>query len=184
MLAGGPGFGVGTFDCLGKGALVVVSSDLLGQTLAVQAAAGVATVAGHNWSLYLRFTGGRGLATAIGVLFGVWMWEVLLTLVIVVGVIGYLIARDTGLWTFLSMLALPPLAMLFGEPAEYVYMAVAISVTLALKRLTANWERPGGDYGLGQVLAFRLLWDRDVRRREAWTSRRPVAEDNAQARDV
>jgi glycerol-3-phosphate acyltransferase PlsY len=32
----------------------------------VAAAAGVAAVAGHNWSLFIGFTGGRGVATAAG----------------------------------------------------------------------------------------------------------------------
>src|SRR5512143_2359544 len=35
--------------------------------------AGLAAVLGHNWSLFLRFEGGRGLAAALGV---VMVWDV------------------------------------------------------------------------------------------------------------
>jgi len=30
-------------------------------------AAGLAAVVGHNWSIFLKFTGGKGMATTIGV---------------------------------------------------------------------------------------------------------------------
>ena len=52
---------------IGKGALAV----LLAQAVASQPIVllcGVAVVAGHNWPIFLRFKGGRGLATTIGVL--------------------------------------------------------------------------------------------------------------------
>ena len=44
---------------------VALAGSLLGDPWA-QAAAGVAAVAGHNWSLYLRFTGGVGVAALAG----------------------------------------------------------------------------------------------------------------------
>ena len=116
------GFLLGAFDCLAKGALPVVLGRLLDQSLAVQASAGLAGVAGHNWSIYLRFTGGRGVATAIGVLIGLAMWWECIILTGVVGIVGRLMFRDTGLWTFISMLALPLLAFLFGRPPEILYM--------------------------------------------------------------
>ena len=61
------GFLLGTSDCLVKGTLPVVVAKLLDQSLGVQAGVGLAAIAGHNWSPYIRFTGGRGVATAIGV---------------------------------------------------------------------------------------------------------------------
>lgn len=52
-------------------AAVVVARWLLdGQTQAEwgAAAAGVAAIVGHNWSVFIRFTGGRGVATSAGAL--------------------------------------------------------------------------------------------------------------------
>lgn len=54
---------------LAKGALAVVLARIIvGDSSAylVQALAGVAAVAGHTWSLFLGFKGGRGVATFIG----------------------------------------------------------------------------------------------------------------------
>jgi glycerol-3-phosphate acyltransferase PlsY len=46
---------------VGKGALAVGLARWLGETEAVAAAAAVAVTAGHNWSVFLGFTGGRGV---------------------------------------------------------------------------------------------------------------------------
>ena len=117
---------LGTFDCLAKGTLPVVVARLADQSLSVQAAVGLAAIASHNWSPYLRFSGGRGVATAIGVLVGIGMvWEFLVVAVIMGG-IGRLMLRDTGLWTFIAILTLPVLAFLFQRPPEILYMTAGV----------------------------------------------------------
>ena len=45
-------------------------------------------VAGHNWSVFLKFKGGRGVATSIGVVLGVGMWWQMLIMAIGPGLIG------------------------------------------------------------------------------------------------
>ena len=166
------GFLVGVFDCVGKGTVVVLAAKLLDPSLAVQAAAGVAVVAGHNWSPYLRFTGGRGLATVAGVMLGFLMWREMLLTLVIVGLIGKLIARETAVTTLLTMVAIPVLEYLLDRP-EFMYMFLATAGLLILKRLLANWESPAPGYNLPRVLMHRLLWDRDVPRNVDWTSRSP-----------
>lgn len=51
---------------LGKGSLAVFGAQKLGLSSEVQIFSGVAAVTGHNWSLYLKFAGGRGIGTFIG----------------------------------------------------------------------------------------------------------------------
>lgn len=51
---------------IGQGLLGILIAKLTGETLTVQVLAGLAAIAGHNWSPFLRFTGGRGIAHAIG----------------------------------------------------------------------------------------------------------------------
>lgn len=71
-----------TLRILGKGpAILVLLLDVVKGIVAVwlgiwlgngsewtPAFAGIAAIAGHNWPLYFRFRGGKGIATAIGVL--------------------------------------------------------------------------------------------------------------------
>ena len=178
------GWLLGTFDCLAKGTLPVAMANLLDQSYAVQAGTGLAVIAGHNWSLYIRFTGGRGVATAVGVVLGAFMWPEFLILTAVLGGFGQLIFRETGMWTFISMLLLPVLAFVFDRPPEIMYMTLGIDGLLILKRLTANWQPLSSEYPLIVVMGCRILWDRDVPRKIHWTGRRPPSEEEGSSRDV
>jgi acyl phosphate:glycerol-3-phosphate acyltransferase len=53
---------------VGKGALGVAVAKWLGADLYVQMAAGVAVIIGHNLPIFLKFKGGKGGASCIGVL--------------------------------------------------------------------------------------------------------------------
>lgn len=167
------GFTLGTFDCLVKGVLPVVVGRLLDVPLGVQVSAGLAAVVAHNWSPFMRLTGGRGVATASGLVIGFFLWQEILVLIVVMGIIGRLIYKDTGFWTFVAMIALPVLTFMFDRPVEIVAMSVSIGIILMAKRLTANWERPANDGSLAGVLRRRLLWDRDVPRKAPWVNRSP-----------
>ena len=165
------GWLLGAFDCVVKGSLPVFVGGLLDVGLDVRVGAGLAAIAGHNWSPYVRFTGGRGVATTVGVLFGfsLWpdflMWREFLILGVLMGGFGRLLFRDTGFWTLLAMITLPVLALLFEQPAPIVYMGIGIPALLMLKRLTGNWEMPSGGHSVPGVLVNRALWDRDVRQK-------------------
>ena len=92
-------------------------------------------------------------------------------------ILGRRVTHDIAFGALASMVALPFLAYVFGQPTELVYVSVGIALMLIVKRLTANWETPSTDpYGLPAVLLYRLLWDRDVPRRVEWTARRPPSE--------
>lgn len=51
---------------LGKGFLAVKLSQNFGFSSQIQVISGAAAVTGHNWSLFLKFAGGRGVGTFIG----------------------------------------------------------------------------------------------------------------------
>ena len=167
------GLAQGIFDCLVKGAGPVLLGRLLGLDLWIAGAAGFAAVAGHNWSPFLRLTGGRGVATAIGAALGLLMWREILILGVAVLIMGRILTRETGLWTFISLLALPATGYAFGQPLESVLTTVCTGLLIMSKRLTANWEPPPAGHALGRVLVYRLIWDRDVPGRVEWTDRRP-----------
>lgn len=171
------GIALGVFDTLFKGTMPVVAANLLGQSLAVQAAVGIASVAGHNWSAYLKLTGGRGISICIGVLLGMGLWIELAVGLLLIGLMGRVVMKDTGIWSLVSFAALPVAAILVGRDPEVAYMLGGMALMLVLKRLTANWERPSTvRYGPVRVLLHRFLWDRDVPRQEAWTGRMPQDE--------
>ena len=51
---------------LGKGYLAVYLAKYFGFSNEVQAFSGISAVLGHNWSIYLKFAGGRGIGTLMG----------------------------------------------------------------------------------------------------------------------
>ena len=163
---------LGAFDSLGKGALPVLLAKLFDQSLAVQVGVGLAAIVGHNWSPYIRFTGGRGAATAIGIVLGFFMWRELLVGAFIIGFLGRVVRGDSAFSAFIVMLVTPLLAYIW-QPRTLAYGTAAMVLAIMIKRLTANWESPRAEIGLARVLAYRLLWDRDVPRQEEWTSRVP-----------
>ncbi len=86
--------------------------------------AGLVAVAGNNWSAYLRFTGGRGVAVAVGVMLAL-AWPVL-ALSAVVAVIGWLIFRSSGVVVFVSLLLMPAWAWVLGKPTSVIVLTLVI----------------------------------------------------------
>ena len=176
------GIAVGLFDLIGKGILPVLLARSLDTSLAVQVAAGLAAIAGHNWSPYIRLTGGRGVGTAGGVILAFALWYEALMATVLIAALGRLVFKDTGLFTLIAIIALPITAAAVGtlgwaiRPAEVIAMCALISVILIAKRMTANWERLPDEQPVIHTLICRILWDRDVLKRQNWTERTPTAD--------
>ncbi len=166
------GLWVGLFECIGKGTLPVMVANLLDHNLATQTWVGLAAIMGHNWSPYMRFTGGRGIATTIGVLLGLLMWREVLVELFVFGIVGRLLLKEMGLSSLIGIVILPVLSYVLQQPIELVYASVMIVPVLVFKRITANWEMPEQGTAFSQVIQYRILLDRDVSQHKEWTTRR------------
>jgi len=161
---------VGLFD-LGKAALPTWLALQLNLGMGVAIAAGLAAVAGHNWPVFLGFTGGRGLSGFLGVLVvvfplgAVWLLAFLL--------VGWRLG-DSTVWTLAGLATLPIFSWTVDGPA-IVPVAVGAMLLLTLaKRLEANRRPlppPGPDRR--RVVVRRLLFDRDVSSHRDWIRRTP-----------
>ena len=166
---------IATFDVLGKGTIPIITIKLLNQDLLLQIFVGLALIAGHNWSIYIRFTGGRGISVITGVLIGLSMWPGLLTAIVLFGGIGRFIYRETGFWSMVSIIMFPLWTHFFNRPQELTYGMIGFATLIIVKRLTANWEKPTEKHRLVRVLGYRLILDRDVSDSTEWTNRLPSA---------
>jgi glycerol-3-phosphate acyltransferase PlsY len=160
---------VGIADIL-KGLIPVLIAQLADFSVAAQGIVGLAAVAGHNWSIFLRFTGGRGIATMMGVLVLLAPWE----LVVFIGIwlIGIAVL-NTPLGALLAGVSLPFASWGFGEPLSLTLCLMAMALLLMIKRLTANLSLGAFVGEWKRVVVYRLLFDRDIRLREAWVYRKP-----------
>ena len=167
---------VGLFD-VGKAALPAWLGLRLGLGMPIAAAAGLAAAAGHNWPLYLRFTGGRGLGCFMGVLLVIFPWGSLWLLVFLA--IGWRLG-DSAPWALVSLATLPLFAhVVNGSPVVAPLAAAMLLLTLG-KRLEAN-RRPLPPPGpeRRRVILRRLFLDRDIASHPAWIQRRPDLESEA-----
>jgi len=163
-------FPVGIFDII-KAALPTWLGVELGLGEFAATAAGLAAVIGHNWPIYLRFRGGRGLSPFMGVLLIIFPWGFPWMLVFLA--VGYLLG-DSAPWALASLVTLPLPAYWLGETTT-VSMAtgVMLCVTLA-KRFEANGRPlPHSGSERRQVLLRRLIFDRDIASHTEWINRQP-----------
>lgn len=150
---------VGAID-IAKGALPVWLGLRLGLGVPTSYFAGIAAVIGHDWSVWLRFQGGRGGATTMGVFLVAFPaatgW--ILTLVVVGGVVHWAAPLHA-----LGVFTVPLWSVVFGRPAAVTYLALAMIVLMLVKRLEANarFATPPGQQA--EVWRNRLLLDRDYR---------------------
>jgi glycerol-3-phosphate acyltransferase PlsY len=121
-------------------------------TGAVTAAAGLAAIAGHVFPVWLRFRGGKGVATACGVFSILTPLAVGPTLAVFLSAVW--MTRYISVGSILASVALPPIAYATGSPAPVLAAAVAAS-TLILIRHRTNLARVLA--GTEQRIGLRLM---------------------------
>ena len=162
-----------------KGFIPPTIAFALGRPLEVAVLAALLTIIGHNWSVFLRFSGGRGVATLGGAMLGlaVGVHELLaIVAAILVVLVGILLDHGAPATLFAAFLAMG-LTLFLPDPRLMIASAWAgATLLLILKRLLGNPPRPGlPPVPLTPgVLLTRLLYDRDIRDNEAWVNRHPA----------
>lgn len=179
---------LGLFELFAKGAAPVwVGHHLLGleRSSVVLVGAPLLAIAGHNWSLYLKFQGGRGIAVASGTLFA--LSPLVLVAFIGVAVAGWAVTRSSAVWVLISLALLPLWAIILGgmeaslpfqelwvgEPGVVIWYCVGLLGLVVLKRLLSNWTPLPQDVPRSKVLFNRLFRDRDVDSQADWVRRVP-----------
>ena len=128
-----------------KGAASVMLAERFGGNAAAPAAAGLAAIVGHIYPVWLRFRGGKGVATACGV-FAV-VVPPAMPAAMAIFVLTVWVTKYISLGSVLASVALPPLAYLTGSPAPAVATAWAAAAIIVfrhrsnLARVRAGTER-------------------------------------------
>lgn len=116
---------------------VTLSKFILGTPIALLIG-GIAAIGGHNWSIFLKFTGGRGVATGLGVI-AVLVPQITAIVFLIWAVIVY-ITRYVSLASIVAAIFVPIFMWIFGEKIEYLYFGI-LAALFVVGRHKPNIER-------------------------------------------
>lgn len=132
MRTAGKAAGIATlFGDIVKGFLPTFIAIRLGMPEEIVAVTGFAAFAGHLFPVFLKFRGGKGVATALGVYCAVGPVAIIPCFIVFVAV--FLIWRYVSLGSLVGAGIVPFAMYALKRPVEYVWLAVVIAVFVFIK---------------------------------------------------
>jgi glycerol-3-phosphate acyltransferase PlsY len=147
-----------------KGIGMVALAYYLGMGKPEQIAVGLAAVLGHNWPVFLRFYGGRGILTSWGVIV-IW-WFPWAPVTFFGGATLTLLNKGSPLPVLIGIAMLPIVSWVFGQPLAVTIGFLVLLLIVVIKRLTAPKSAEAASVGKRELIISRLLFDRDIREKE------------------
>ena len=110
---------------------LVVSGSISGEWIKVFC--GLAAICGHNWTIFLKFRGGRGVATSIGVFFGLVPQAIGITMIVGVAIIA--LSRYVSLGSISGAILFPILVCHFKISLPYLFFSLLASLLVIIKHI-------------------------------------------------
>ena len=170
---------IALFDVFAKGFLPVYVGgsailDLGGMTLAIAA---LAAMCGHNWPIFLKFSGGRGISVGLGsmVAYGMPLFVLWAT---IPGVLFSLTPwRDSAVSWLLATILLPVWAIWAGYGSWVAIYGFGFALITIVRRVTSGGFKDSlltyGELTPARLVWNRMVYDRDIASRDAWVQSRP-----------
>lgn len=100
---------------------------------------GLACICGHNWTLFLGFKGGKGIATTLGVLLGLSAsipgLKIILLLSILFWALVFAVSRIISVASILTSIFLPVSAALFKQPKVVLFLSLLLCVFSIIRHI-------------------------------------------------
>ena len=132
-----------------KGAVAVaVGAYVAGVEPTGSAVAAVAAVVGNCWSVFLKFRGGKGVATGLGAMLRLVPWAVAPAAAVFIVVVAT--TRYVSLGSLLGAIGVPVVALVLGYPAVSVAASAIVTVVVVarhhqnISRLLSGTEKRFG----------------------------------------
>jgi glycerol-3-phosphate acyltransferase PlsY len=144
-LGKGPGVATLLIDIL-KGFLPVLAALILMPGTLVPVFCGLAAVAGHTWTPFLGFKGGKGVATSAGVFLALTPWPAAAALLSFLVAFGF--TRHVSVGSLTGAAVLPATSFLMHGPIPAFWLALAVGVIILVRhasniRRLSRGEEPG-----------------------------------------
>jgi glycerol-3-phosphate acyltransferase PlsY len=136
---------------LGVGLAKIIFQDQASLLPAMSVLAGLAAILGHSYSIFLGFSGGKGVTTGAGVLIMLWWWIALVLFGIWLIVVSA--TRYVSLASLTAAVAFPLLILIFYPQLPYLLFSLAAALTIIVRH-RSNISRllAGRELKLGQQL--------------------------------
>jgi glycerol-3-phosphate acyltransferase PlsY len=121
-----------------KGVIAVYLSSFLVGTPIALLIGGIAAIVGHNWSIFLKFTGGRGVATGLGVI-AVLVPHITAIIFLIWAIIVYF-TRYVSLASIVAAVLVPIFMWFMDEKIEFLYFGI-LAALFVVGRHKPNIER-------------------------------------------
>ena len=125
---------IGATNVYRKGFLAVYIAMLLVGTPFSMVLGGIAAILGHSASVFLRFKGGKGVATGLGVI--AMLMPAVTGVVFLAWLVIVLVTRYVSLGSIVGAALVPVLAFFFGCPTEYTVFGVLAAVLVIVRHHT------------------------------------------------
>lgn len=137
-------------DC-GKGVIAVLLAKAVVTMPLLWFLAGITAVVGHNWPVFLRFKGGKGIATMAGVLFT--LWPALASILGLIWFLVLIISRYISLSSIIAVSSFPVLLLIFrvGWP-QFAVGTVVAAFTVYKHRDNIERLRQGKEFRFGEKI--------------------------------
>lgn len=98
---------------------------------------GISVVCGHNWTLFLGFKGGKGMATSLGVLIGLAVaipqLRGVLLVALTIWLLAFLLTSYVSLSSLLSAFSAPFLMFVFKAPTQIVIFGSLLCIFIFIR---------------------------------------------------
>ncbi|MCR2803030.1 glycerol-3-phosphate 1-O-acyltransferase PlsY [Paenibacillus soyae] len=133
VLGKGPGIFVFSLD-IAKGILSVYLGNTLGSNGWIPVVCGLAAIVGHNWPIWFKFKGGKGIATTIGVIATLAFFPALYAGII--AILAIVLTRYVSLGSLIFAGLLPVFILLFQFTWPLLSAALAIAIFAFVRHRT------------------------------------------------
>lgn len=99
---------------------------------------GILAVAGHSWSIFLRFKGGKSVSTGLGVL--IMLMPKIAVIVFLVWLAIVFVTQYVSLGSIIGAALVPVMAFIFNQPMEYFIFGLLAAIFI-IYRHKANIDR-------------------------------------------
>lgn len=143
VLGKGPGISVLALDII-KGLVTVLflgnfisSRTIVLADQTIEVLLGIGCICGHNWTIFLGFRGGKGVAVTLGVLLGLAVQiidlRLILIFILITWVLVFFITRIVSIASVIAAVALPIYMLLFKQSFFLIVTSIALCIFILIR---------------------------------------------------